>query len=113
MSEIWKNINWSLIWRVFSIIFLSRLIFIFLAFSRSLTGIGVSAGLLLAALAWALQRSITGIAVWLMIIIKRPFEIGEIIIIGDIKGDVADITLTQIHIKEIGGVLFQKKAQEE
>jgi small-conductance mechanosensitive channel len=91
-------------------LFLLFLIFIFLAFGGSLTGIGVVAGLLSAALGWALQRPITGIAAWLMIIIKRPFEIGDRVTIGDIKGDVADITLTHIHIKEIGGTIISEES---
>lgn len=81
------------------------LIFAFLVYGGNLTGIGVVAGLISAALGWALQRPITGIAAWLMIVIKRPFEIGDRVIIGGIKGDVADITLTHLHIKEIGGTI--------
>lgn len=81
------------------------IIFAFLSYGGSLTGIGLTAGLLSAALGWALQRPITGVAAWLMLVIKRPFEIGDRIIIGNIKGDVSDITLTHIHIDEIGGTI--------
>jgi len=85
------------------------LVFGFLAYGGSLTGIGVVAGLISAALGWALQRPITGTAAWLMLIIKRPFEIGDRVIIGDIKGDVCDITLTHLHIKEIGGTITSEE----
>jgi len=85
------------------------IIFAFLAYGGSLTGIGVVAGLLSAAFGWALQRPITGMAAWLMIVIKRPFEIGDRVIIGNIKGDVVDITLTHIHIKEIGGTIASEE----
>jgi len=85
------------------------LIFAFLAYGGSLTGIGVVAGLLSAALGWALQRPITGMAAWLMVVLKRPFEIGDRVIIGNVKGDVADITLTHIHIKEIGGTIASEE----
>lgn len=85
------------------------LIFTFLAYGGSLTGIGVTVGLFSAALGWALQRPITGIAAWLMVILKRPFEIGDRVTIGDIKGDVNDITLTHIHIKEIGGTIASEE----
>jgi len=81
------------------------IIFGFLFFGGSFTGIGLAAGLLSAALGWALQRPISGVAAWLMVIMKRPFEIGDRIIIGPIKGDVLDITLTHIHIGEIGGTI--------
>lgn len=85
------------------------LIFAFLAYGGSLTGIGVVAGLLSAALGWALQRPITGMAAWLMVILKRPFEIGDRVIIGNVKGDVVDITLIHIHIKEIGGTIASEE----
>lgn len=85
------------------------LVFGFLAYGGSLTGIGVIAGLISAALGWALQRPITGTAAWLMLIIKRPFEIGDRVIIGKIKGDVCDITLTHLHIKEIGGTIASEE----
>jgi len=40
-----------------------------------------------------------------MVIIKRPFEIGDRIIIGNVRGDVTDISLTHIYIGEIGGIV--------
>ncbi len=85
------------------------IIFAFFAYGGNLTGIGVVAGLLSAALGWALQRPITGMAAWLMVILKRPFEIGDRVIIGNIKGDVTDITLTHIHIREIGGTISSEE----
>jgi len=86
------------------------IIFAFLFFGGSFTGIGLAAGLLSAALGWALQRPITGIAAWLMVVLKRPFEIGDRIIIGSVKGDVLDITLTHIHIGEIGGTISAEES---
>ena len=85
------------------------IIFAILSYTGSLTGIGVTAGLLSAALGWALQRPITGMAAWLMVVIKRPFEIGDRVVIGGIKGDVCDITLTHIHIAEIGGTIASEE----
>lgn len=93
--------------RYLLIIFIA--IFAFLAYGGSLAGIGIIAGLLSAALGFALQRPITGAAGWLMVVVKRPFEIGDRIIIGKIKGDVVDITLTHIHVKEIGGTIASEE----
>lgn len=81
---------------------------IFLA-TGSLTGFGISAGLFTAALGWALQRPITGIAAWIMVITKKPFSIGDRIMIGDQKGDVVDINLTHIHLNEIGGTVASEE----
>lgn len=85
------------------IIFL--IIFAVLSYSGSLASIGLVAGLISAALGWALQRPISGMAAWLMLVVKRPFEIGDRVIIGNVKGDISDITLTHVHIKEIGGTI--------
>ena len=74
-------------------------------YSGSITGIGLTFGLFSAALGFALQKPIAGIAAWAMVVTKRPFEIGDRIIIGNIKGDVSDITLTHIYIHEIGGTI--------
>ncbi|MBD3354721.1 mechanosensitive ion channel, partial [Candidatus Woesearchaeota archaeon] len=74
-------------------------------YAGSWTGLGVSVGLFSAALGWALQKPITGIAGWIMVVLKRPFEIGDRIIIGNVRGDVEDISLTHIYVKEIGGII--------
>jgi len=71
----------------------------------SWTGFGLGLGLFSAALGWALQRPITGMAAWIMVVVKRPFEIGDRVIIGSIKGDVSDVTLTHIYLKEVGGIV--------
>lgn len=92
--------------RLFKTIFLVVIVIV-AAFSYvgSFTGLGIAAGLITAALGWALQRPITGVAAWVMVVVKRPFDIGDRIIIGDVKGDVKDITLTHIVLEEIGGVV--------
>ncbi len=93
--------------RIFKYAFLFLLI-VLIAFyySKSWTGLGLSIGLLSAALGWALQKPITGMAAWLMIVFNRPFAIGDRVIIGTVKGDVIDITLTHIYLKEVGGIIL-------
>jgi small-conductance mechanosensitive channel len=71
----------------------------------SWTGLGLSVGLFSAALGWALQKPITGVAAWIMVVARRPFNIGDRVIIGNIKGDLQDITLTHIYVREIGGIV--------
>ncbi|MBR9691560.1 mechanosensitive ion channel family protein [Candidatus Woesearchaeota archaeon] len=85
--------------------FLTLVIFAIFTYAGSWTGLGLSVGLFSAALGWALQRPITGIAGWMMVVIKRPFDIGDRIIIGKVRGDVIDITLTHVYIQEIGGIV--------
>ncbi|MCK4647588.1 mechanosensitive ion channel family protein [Candidatus Pacearchaeota archaeon] len=81
------------------------IIFLVISVTGTNLSLGVAAGLLTAGLGWALQRPITGVAAWVMIITSKPFEIGDRIIVGGVKGDVGNITLTHIHLKEFGGTI--------
>lgn len=95
------------LWRyVFVIILIFGLIFYV---GGDFTGLGVWAGLFSAALGWALQRPITGIAGWIMVITKKPFQIGDRILIGNVKGDVVDIAITHIYLREIGGTIASEE----
>ena len=79
------------------------LIFAVISFSGSLVALGISAAFLGMILGWSLQAPVTGLAAWLMIILIRPFKIGDRIIISGIIGDVKDITLTHIILNQVGG----------
>jgi small-conductance mechanosensitive channel len=62
-------------------------------------------GLLTVALGWALQKPISGVVAWLIIISRRPFKIGDRVIIRGIKGDITNISLTHIFLDEVGGTI--------
>jgi len=81
------------------------LILLVISFSGSLVGLGISAAFLGMILGWSLQAPVTGIAAWLMIILKRPFRIGDRIIIAGITGDVVDINLTHVILNQVGGTI--------
>lgn len=87
------------------LIFIILLIFAILFYAGSVAGIGLAIGFLAAGLGLALQKPITGIAAWLMVVINRPFDIGDRISVGSVKGDVLGLTLAHIHIGEIGGTI--------
>jgi small-conductance mechanosensitive channel len=57
----------------------------------------IGAGLML-----ALHQPLTSIAGWLLILVRRPYEIGDRIAIGNNSGDVIDIRLFHTSILEIG-----------
>ncbi len=59
-------------------------------------------GLVSAGLAIALQGPITDLAAWMFLLIRRPFEVGDRIQIGEHAGDVIDIRIFQFAILEIG-----------
>lgn len=67
--------------------------------------IGFIAGLITIALGWALQKPISGVVAWLILVTRRPFHIGDRVIISNIKGDVVNISLTHIILDEVGGTI--------
>jgi len=90
----WKYV-WTAIIAIFGIIGLSG----------SMKAVGISAGFMGMVLGWSLQAPVTGLAAWLMIILKKPFKIGDRVVIADIIGDVMDVTLTHIILNQVGGTV--------
>jgi small-conductance mechanosensitive channel len=67
--------------------------------------VGFIAGLITIALGWSLQKPISGVVAWLILVTRRPFHIGDRVIISNIKGDIGNITLTHIFLNEVGGTI--------
>ncbi|NGP77794.1 mechanosensitive ion channel family protein [Balneolaceae bacterium YR4-1] len=59
-------------------------------------------GLLSAGLAIALKDPVSDFAGWAFILWRKPFEVGDRIQIGDVKGDVIDVRLFKFTVLEIG-----------
>ena len=74
-------------------------------YSGKLGDLGFVAGLLTVALGWALQKPISGVVAWIILVTKRPIHIGDRVIVMDIKGDITNITLTHIYLDEVGGTI--------
>ena len=74
-------------------------------YSGKLGDLGFVAGLLTVAVGWALQKPISGVVAWLILVTRRPFHIGDRVIISNMKGDVTNITLTHIFLDEVGGTI--------
>lgn len=62
-------------------------------------------GFLSVAMGLALQRPIVSILSWAVMITRRPFTIGDRIIVDGLKGDVKDITIMHTYLDEIGGTI--------
>lgn len=90
----WKYV-WTAVIAIFGVISLSG----------SMKTLGISAGFLGMVMGWSLQAPITGIAAWIMLIVKRPFRIGQRVIIAGVIGDVMDITLTHVVLNQVGGTV--------
>ena len=80
-------------------------IIVITSMSGSIGALGISAAFLGMVLGWSLQAPVTGIAAWLMVILKRPFKLGDRVIIAGITGDVMDINLTHIVLNQVGGTV--------
>jgi len=81
------------------------IIIVFTAYYGNLGDLGFIAGLLTVAIGFALQKPISGVVAWLIIISRRPFHIGDRVIISKIKGDINNITMTHIFLDEVGGTI--------
>lgn len=80
-------------------------VFIIVSLSGSLAAMGLTVAFISMILGWSLQRPVTGVAAWLMVMIKRPFVIGDRIIVQGVRGDVLDISPTHIQLGEVGGTI--------
>ena len=92
-------LTWTFVWVIIIVIFGV------ISLSGSIQALGISAGFLGMIIGWSLQQPVTGVAAWLMLILKRPFRIGQRVIIAGIKGDVEDITLTHVILNQVGGTV--------
>lgn len=59
-------------------------------------------GLISAALTIALKDLVVNFAGWIFLLVRKPFQLGDRVQIGDHKGDVIDIRVFQFTINEIG-----------
>jgi small-conductance mechanosensitive channel len=59
-------------------------------------------GLVTAGLAFALQRVVTAVAGYIVILRGKTFSVGDRIVMGGVRGDVIALTFTQTTIMEMG-----------
>ena len=92
------------------IFLLVGIVFVVVSLSASLAAMGLTVAFVSMILGWSLQRPVTGVAAWLMVMIKRPFRIGDRVIIQGVRGDVLDISPTHILLGEVGGTIGGEEA---
>jgi small-conductance mechanosensitive channel len=78
-------------------------------YSGKLGDLGFIAGLLTVALGWALQRPISGVVAWLIIVTRRPFHVEDYVSIKNVEGVITNITLSHIIVDEVGGTIGGKE----
>ena len=79
-------------------------LFLLLAFVwlRGFHSLSTFIGLFSAGLAIALKDPITNVAGWLFILVRKPFETGDRVQVGNYAGDVIDIDIFQFTLLESG-----------
>jgi small-conductance mechanosensitive channel len=78
------------------------MVFIFFIWIQDINSITVILSVLGAGIALALQEAILCVAGWILVLVRRPFEVGDRIELGGVRGDVIDIRLFQTALLEIG-----------
>jgi len=63
-------------------------------------------------LGWSLQAPVSGIAAWALINIKRPFRVGDRILLPSLglNGDVMDVGLMYTALNQVGGTIGSEEA---
>lgn len=79
------------------------LLIIILDISGNIAALGISLGIFGAGLAFAMQQPLMCLVGWFFVITRRPYGIGDRILIGDIKGDVVDVRMIYTILRESGG----------
>ena len=82
-----------------SLIFLIALLIIW---ASSLEGLGAFFGLIAAGIALSLQEVILCVVGWMLLTLKKTYDIGDRIEVSGTIGDVIDIRLFQTHLLEVG-----------
>jgi len=101
-----KLVEWKVISKVYTyLIWALAGLVIFTGIFGSLSSLGISLGIIGAGLAFALQQPILSFSGWFLIMVKRPFTIGDRILLTreGIIGDVDDITMFFFVLKEVAG----------
>lgn len=91
------------IWR-YVFMFSIGAVIIFL-FSDTFGLIGISLTFMMTLLGWGLRNPITNLAAWLLVILKKPYRIGDRVILGATIGDVRNISIMYTQLDQVGGTI--------
>ena len=99
IEDIKVRYNWTK-----GISYFSYILFLFLLspiWISELRHMGTFLGLLTAGLAVALKDPIANIFAWIYILVRKPFEMGDRVQIGESEGDILDISFFEFTMMEI------------
>jgi small-conductance mechanosensitive channel len=97
---------------VLTFFFIWRYLFMFTAalliivvFRDAFGTLGITVAFVSTLLSWGLKNPIMNIAAWLMIVLRKPYRIGDRVILNNLIGDVKDITITYTLLEQVGGTI--------
>lgn len=67
--------------------------------------IGLSLTFIVTLMGWGIRNPVTNLAAWLLIILKRPYQIGDRVILGGTIGDVENISIMYTQMEQVGGTI--------
>ena len=67
--------------------------------------IGLSLTFIMTLMGWGIRNPIMNLAAWLLIILKKPYRIGDRVILGATIGDVRDISIMYTQLDQVGGTI--------
>jgi len=79
-----------------------NIILLFIIWGSEFQSLATFIGLISAALTIALKDLVINMAGWIFIIMRKPFQLGDRIQVGEHRGDVIDVRVFQFTINEIG-----------
>ena len=91
------------VWR-YVFMFSIGAVIIFL-FSDTIGLLGISLTFIITLLGWGLRNPITNLAAWLLVILKKPYKIGDRVILGETIGDVRNISIMYTQLDQVGGTI--------
>lgn len=86
---------------VYYVVSFVYIVIIIMMWGESTQNLTTYIGLLSAGIAIALKEVFSNIAAWVFIVIRKPFDVGQRIMLGEVKGDVIDIRMFQFSLMEI------------
>lgn len=67
--------------------------------------IGLSLAFIMTLMGWGIRNPIMNLAAWLLIILQKPYRIGDRVILGTTIGDVRDISIMYTQLDQVGGTI--------
>lgn len=67
--------------------------------------IGLSLTFIVTLMGWGIRNPVTNLAAWLLITLKKPYRIGDRVILGGIIGDVENISVMYTQMEQVGGTI--------